>query len=185
MSKIGKKPIQIPQGVEVKINPSAGEQMTFSISIKGPKGELKRTLNNDLSVSVSEGSVLLKPKGDNKSEIWGLSRALIANAIKGVTDGFEKILEFDGVGYKANVKGENLELSLGYSHLIVMKIPTGITVKVEKNMIKLNGVDNELIGQFAAEIKSKRLPEPYKGHGIKYAGEIIRRKAGKKAATTA
>ena len=157
-----------------------------SISIKGPKGELKRTLNPLVSVSVADGNVLVVLRdGQDASDIWGLTRALIANMLKGVNDGFEKNLEFEGVGYKANVKGDGLELNLGYSHPILMKIPAGLTVKVEKNVIKVSGVDNELIGQFSAEIKSNRLPEPYKGSGIKYAGEIIRRKAGKKAATAA
>jgi|SRR3989344_5657530 len=179
MSKIGKKPIPIPKGVDTKID---GD----SFSVKGPKGELKKTFNNFVSISTVEGNIIVGLKnGHDASEIWGLTRALVANMLKGVTDGFEKNLEFDGVGYKANVRGSDLELNLGYSHPIVVKIPDGITVKVEKNIIKLNGIDNELIGHFAAEVKSKRLPEPYKGHGIKYAGEVIRRKAGKKAATAA
>ncbi len=177
MSKIGKKPIQIPKGVEVKVDGN-------SVSVKGPKGELKKFFNDDIVINISGDNILVKPKNNNgKNEIWGLSRALVANMIRGVTDGFEKSLEFDGVGYKANVKGENLELSLGYSHPVLIKIPAGIMVKIEKNVIKVSGVDNELIGQFAAEIKSKRPPEPYKGHGIKYVGEVIIRKAGKKAAT--
>ena len=179
MSKIGKKPIPIPKGVDVKID---GD----SVLVKGPKGEHKKTFNNSVSISIAEGNILVGLKNDqDRSEIWGLTRALIANMLKGVTDGFEKSLEFDGIGYKANVKGSELELNLGYSHPISIKIPEGITVKVEKNVIKINGVDNELIGHFGAEVKSKRLPEPYKGHGIKYVGEVIRRKAGKKAATAA
>ncbi len=191
MSKIGKKPILIPKGIEVKIDGN-------SVLVKGPKGELKKTFNDSVSISISEGNIIVGLKNDQDApEIWGLTRALIANMLKGVTDGFEKSLEFDGVGYKANVKparpdgsghsggGSDLELNLGYSHPILVKIPDGITVKVEKNVIKINGIDNELIGHFGAEVKSKRLPEPYKGHGIKYAGEVIRRKAGKKAATAA
>lgn len=179
MSKIGKKPIQIPKGVDVKIS---GD----SVVIKGPKGELKRTFDDVVSISISDGNVTVGLKDNqDKNDIWGLARALIANMLKGVTNGFEKNLEFDGVGYKANVKGNELELNLGYSHPILIKIPDGIMVRVEKNVIKVSGIDNELIGHFAAGIKSKRLPEPYKGHGIKYAGEVIRRKAGKKAATAA
>lgn len=179
MSKIGKKPILVPKGVDIKIDGG-------SISIKGPKGELKKILDNRVSVSLADNNVLVGLKsGHDNNAIWGLTRALIANMIKGVTDGFEKVLEFDGVGYKANVKGDELELSLGYSHTIPMKIPSGLTVKIEKNIIKVSGIDNESIGHFSAEIKSKRLPEPYKGHGIKYSDEVIRRKAGKKAATAA
>lgn len=179
MSKIGKKPIPIPKGVDTKIDGDL-------VLVKGPKGELKKTFNNSVSISISEGNIVVGLKNDqDASEIWGLTRALIANMLKGVTDGFEKSLEFDGVGYKANVKGSELELNLGYSHPILVKIPDGIAVKIEKSIIKVSGIDNELIGHFAAEVKSKRLPEPYKGHGIKYVGEIIRRKAGKKAATAA
>ena len=179
MSKIGKKPVQVPKGVDVKIDGSL-------ISVKGPKGELKMTLNDVVSVSVQEGSVSVNLKDNqDKAEIWGLTRALIANMIKGVTNGFEKNLEFEGVGYKANVKGSELELNLGYSHPISIKIPDGINVKVEKSVIKIEGMDKESIGHFAAEVKTKRLPEPYKGSGIRYVGEVIRRKAGKKAATAA
>lgn len=179
MSKIGKKLIQVPKGVDIKIDGG-------SISVKGPKGELKRMINGAVSISVADGniSVILK-EGQDRNELWGLSRALIANMVKGVSDGFEKNMEFEGVGYKANVKGTDLELNLGYSHPILIKIPEGVTVKVEKNVIKVGGIDKELIGHFAAEVKSKRLPEPYKGKGIRYAGEVIRRKAGKKAATAA
>lgn len=181
MSKVGKKLIPIPKGVEVKINGNL-------IVVKGPKGELKLDIGDSVFVSTSEDKLtvaLKKGNGIPDNSIWGLTRALIANMIKGVADGFEKNLEFEGVGYKADVKGDKLELNLGYSHAISMKIPPGVTVKTEKNSIKISGVSKELIGHFAAEIKSKRLPEPYKGSGIKYVGEVIRRKAGKKAATAA
>ena len=179
MSKIGKKPVQVPKGVDIKIDDNL-------ISVKGPRGELKMTLNDVVSVSTQEGSISVNLKNNqDKAEIWGLTRALIANMIKGVTTGFEKNLEFEGVGYKANVKGSELELNLGYSHPISIKIPEGINIKVEKSVIKIEGMDKESIGHFAAEVKSKRLPEPYKGSGIRYVGEVIRRKAGKKAATAA
>ena len=182
MSKIGKKPIQIVKGVEIKINGN-------SISAKGPKGELKMNIDEELILSMNGDSLDLKLKNEagdkEKAAIWGLTRALISNMIKGVSVGYEKVLEFEGVGYKANVKGDQLELSLGYSHPIYVKAPAGIIFKVEKNVIKVEGIDKELVGHVAAEIKSKRLPEPYKGKGIKYAGEVIRRKAGKKAATAA
>jgi large subunit ribosomal protein L6 len=182
MSKIGKKPIQVPKGVEIKVDGNL-------VSIKGPKGELKRNLDKSISISVADEKVvvgLVNNTGDKHYlAIWGLTRALMANMLKGVSEGFEKNLEFEGVGYKAAVKGEDLELNLGYSHPISIKTPAGITFKVEKNVIKISGIDNELIGHIAAEIKSKRPPEPYKGKGIRYAGEVIRRKAGKKAATAA
>lgn len=189
MSKIGKKPIQIPKGVDIKVDEGF-------VTVKGPKGELKKKLDNFITISVADGYIRVGTKDDTqgkqKMAIWGLTRALIQNMIKGVNEGFEKSLEFEGVGYKANVKpaspaggGEGLELSLGYSHPIQIKAPVGITFKVEKSVIKVIGIDNELIGHVAAEVKSKRLPEPYKGSGIRYSGEIIRRKAGKKAATAA
>ena len=183
MSKIGKKPIEIPKGVDIKID-------NGSIFIKGPKGEFKVPVDSRIVVSINEGEARVSLKNDTtlgKEEmaIWGLTRALIVNMVKGVTDGFEKSLEFEGVGYKANVKGDGLELNLGFSHPIFVKAPEGIAFKVEKNIIKVIGINKELVGHVAAEIKSKRPPEPYRGSGIKYVGEIIRRKAGKKAATAA
>jgi|SRR3989344_989693 len=182
MSKIGKKPIQISKGVEIKLDGN-------SVSAKGSVGQITRNFDSVVTIAVEGDKVIVGLKneaGDKTSlALWGLTRALIANMIKGVSEGFEKKLEFEGVGYKANVKGDELELNLGYSHPIQVKAPAGISFKVEKNVIKVIGVNNELVGHVAAEIKSKRLPEPYKGSGIKYAGEIIRRKAGKKAATAA
>lgn len=182
LSKIGKKPIPVPKGVEVKVSGNL-------VSVKGPKGELKKHFNDSILISLDNDQAVLSLKDKNastqKAPLWGLTRALMANMLKGVTDGFEKNLEFEGVGYKANVKGNDLELSLGYSHPVQVNAPAGVTLKVEKNVIKISGIDKELVGQVAAEIKSKRPPEPYKGKGIKYAGEVIRRKAGKKAATAA
>lgn len=178
MSKIGKKPIVIPKGVEIKVDDRL-------ISVKGPKGSLSMKLDHGVVVSVTENEIKVDlSKGRNNPDIWGLTRALIANMILGVINGFEKVLEFEGVGYKANVKGNDLELNLGYSHPIKIKAPEGIAFSVEKSTIKVIGIDKQLVGQVAAEIRSKRLPEPYRGSGIKYAGEIIKRKAGKKAATT-
>ncbi len=184
MSKIGKKIIQIPKGVEI-------HQKDGQVLVKGPKGELKMNLPSSILVSIDAGIVTLKPNADQnrtkaeRNSPWGLSRALIQNMITGVTEGFEKTLEFEGVGYKANIKGNDLELNLGFSHSITIKAPAGITIKAEKNVIKISGIDKELIGHVAAEIRSKREPEPYKGSGIRYKGEIIKKKAGKKAATTA
>lgn len=182
MSRIGKKPIQISSGVEIKID---GQ----TVAIKGPKGELKRQLPEVLDVKVSEGSVSVKPRGDagldkKTLSLWGLGRAMLASMIKGVSDGFKKELEFNGVGFKAQVKGSDLELSLGYTKPVLIKGPAGVAFQVEKGLIVVSGIDKELVGHVAAQIRAARLPEPYKGTGIKYKEEVIRRKAGKKAVTT-
>jgi len=184
LSKIGKKPIEIPKGVDVQLKDGV-------LSVKGAKGELKKTLPDSVTLEIKEGLITVKPvekenqKLSERNAPWGLYRALIQNMVKGVTDGFEKVLEFEGVGYKANVKGNNLELNLGFSHPITVKASPGVTFKVEKNVIKISGIDNELIGQTAQEIRSHREPEPYKGSGIRYKGEVIKKKAGKKAITAA
>lgn len=180
MSKIGKKLIAIPSGVEVKVNAN-------SISVKGPKGELKKDVPDLLALSLTDHELSVKPKDEkavkdkNSRALWGLWRAMANNMIKGVSDGFEKSLEFQGVGYKAAVKGNELELGLGFSHPVKVTAPPGIEFKVEKNTIKVIGIDKELVGRVAASIRSKRKPEPYKGSGIRYQGEIIKKKAGKKA----
>ncbi|OGN09159.1 MAG: 50S ribosomal protein L6 [Candidatus Yanofskybacteria bacterium RIFCSPHIGHO2_02_FULL_41_11] len=180
MSKIGKKLIAVPSGVEVNINSNF-------ISVKGPKGELKRDVSDFLALSLSDNQISVKPKDEkslrdkNVRALWGLSRALISNMVKGVSDGFEKTLEFQGVGYKAAVKEGELELGLGFSHPVKIQAPEGIEFKVEKNTIKISGIDKDLVGRVAANIRSKRKPEPYKGSGIRYQGEIIKKKAGKKA----
>jgi len=180
MSKIGKKLIAVPSDVEVNINSNF-------ISVKGPKGELKRDVSDFLALSLSDNQISVKPKDEkslrdkNVRALWGLSRALISNMVKGVSDGFEKTLEFQGVGYKAAVKEGELELGLGFSHPVKIQAPEGIEFKVEKNTIKISGIDKDLVGRVAANIRSKRKPEPYKGSGIRYQGEIIKKKAGKKA----
>jgi len=180
MSKIGRQPITIPEGVTVSLSEG-------SISVKGPKGELTKLLIEKVKVVVDGNFIKLTPKSVDRQDVakWGLQRALIANMITGVMKGFEKVLEFQGVGYKASIKGKDLELGLGYSHPITISGIEGITFSVEKNSIKISGLDNELIGQVAAEIREKRPPEPYKGSGIKYKDEVIKRKAGKKAVATA
>jgi len=180
LSKIGKKPIEIPEGVNVKIEDG-------TISVKGPKGELTKPLTKGVNVVIDGNLVKLTPEEGNKENIakWGLQRALMANMIIGVTKGFEKVLEFQGIGYKANVKGNDLELILGYSHPITIPGIEGITISVEKSSIKISGPNKELVGKVAAEIREKRPPEPYKGSGIKYKDEVIKRKAGKKAVATA
>jgi len=184
MSKVGKKQINIPSGVEVRLS-------GHLITVKGPKGELKNTFSDSLMVEIKDNTLQISPSGivkKMKGEVfafWGLSRALIQNMVLGVTDGFEKSLDFQGVGYKAVVKGNDLMLELGYSHPITITAPDGITFKVEKNSIKVAGIDKDLVGRIAAQIRSKRKPEPYQGSGVKYSSEVLRRKAGKKAASTA
>lgn len=181
MSKIGKKSISIPQGVEIKIDGDL-------VSVKGPKGTLQKNISKDVVVAIdgNEVKIGLAPNASKDGKVfWGLSRALIQNMIIGVTTGFDKILEFQGVGYKAAVKGNDLELGLGYSHPVTVKGAEGITFITDKNSIKIQGIDKELVGKIAANIRIHRLPEPYKGSGIRYQGEVIKRKAGKKAATAA
>lgn len=180
MSKIGKKIINVPNGVEVRIEDGV-------IFVKGPKGELKRTISGALDVNIENSIIKIQLRdnvGKDSSALWGLTRALIANMIKGVTDGFETILEFQGIGYKAAVKGNDLELNLGYSHPITVTAPEGVSFKVEKNVIKVSGFDKELVGEVAADIRTKRKPEPYKGSGIRYNDEVIIKKAGKKSVAT-
>lgn len=182
MSKIGKKPIQIPNGVDVKIDLPAGRQAAW-ILVKGPKGEIKRELPAGLEAKIENSQLVLKPKAITRESktLWGLGSSMAKNMIKGVSEGFEKVLEFQGVGYKAAVKSGILEMGLGFSHLVSLTAPEGITFKVEKNSITVQGIDKELVGKIAAEIRSFREPEPYKGSGIRYKGEVIARKAGKKA----
>ncbi|MEX1064285.1 MAG: 50S ribosomal protein L6 [Candidatus Paceibacterota bacterium] len=182
MSRIGKKLINIPAGVEIKID---GQH----IKAKGAKGELEIELSPLIEVKVADGKAEVGLKGEHKtkkqSEMWGLSRALIANMIKGVSEGFEKGLEFSGVGFKAQVKGKDLELNLGYTNPVIIEAPEGITFQVEKNSITVQGINKEVVGHIAALIRAARPPEPYKGTGVKYKGEVIRRKAGKKAMASA
>jgi len=181
MSKIGKKPIQLPAGVTAQIQAGV-------MTVKGSKGQLTRNVPSMLTVTIDPQHIELTPTtkavGKNSKEVmmmWGLYRALIQNMVTGTSEGFQKVLEFQGVGFKANVKGSDLELNLGFSHPVVYKAPEGIAFKVEKNVITVSGMDREVVGQVAAEIRAKRKPEPYKGSGIRYAGEVVRRKAGKKA----
>lgn len=176
MSRIGKKPILIPEDVQVKIE---GQKIT----IKGPKGELSKEFRPEVEVSVEDKKILINPQYETKlaKAIWGTTRAILANMIKGVKEGFEKKLEIEGLGFKAQLSGEKLILSLGFSHPIEVKKPNGINFSVEKNIITVSGIDKELVGQTAAFIRKLKLPEPYKGKGIKYLGEKIKRKMGKKA----
>lgn len=179
MSRIGKKLILIPEQVEVKINGNL-------VIVKGPKGELKLELRPEIGAEIQDKTLKLLVKKETKksSAFWGLNRALLANMIQGVTQGFEKKLEFEGIGYKAQVQSADLVLNVGFSHPIVVKAPSGINFKVEKKIITVSGIDKKLVGQLASHIRSIKKPEPYKGTGIRYQGEIIIKKAGKKAVTT-
>lgn len=176
MSRIGKKPIEIAKGVTATVN---GQQ----VAVKGPKGELKLTLVDDVTVSQGEGGITVAPREDTQRAraMWGLSRTLVQNLVTGVSEGFTKTLEINGVGYRAALQGKKLQLNLGFSHEVLYDIPEGIEVKVAKpTEISITGIDKQKVGQVAAEIRSYREPEPYKGKGVKYAGEFIFRKEGKK-----
>ena len=182
MSRIGKKPVTIPQGVTVTV----GKDNT--VSVKGPKGELKEAIDRDITVEVKDGNVnFVRPTDQIRHRaMHGLYRALVANMVKGVTEGYKKNLELVGVGFKAANQGNLLDLSIGYSHNIVVEIPKELKVstaqeKGQNPTITLEGIDKQLLGQVAAKLRSLRKPEPYKGKGIKYAGEVLRRKAGKAA----
>ena len=175
MSRIGRMPIAVPAGVTVDI--AENNQVT----VKGPKGELSRKLASEMKIEKDGEEIKVTRPNDLKrmKSLHGLTRTLINNMIIGVTEGYEKKLEVNGVGYRAAKQGKNLNLSLGYSHPVVMVDPDGIETVVEGNIITVKGVDKEKVGQFAAEIRDKRRPEPYKGKGIKYVDETIRRKVGK------
>jgi large subunit ribosomal protein L6 len=176
MSRIGKLPIDVPSNVTITIEEGN------AVSVKGPKGTLSRRLSSEMQLDLAEGRLtVIRPGDDRKSRsMHGLTRTLLNNMVKGVTDGFEKQLEINGVGYRAAKDGNNLNLALGFSHPVVFPAPPGITFNVEgTNRVAVSGIDKEVVGQVAAQIRAMRPPEPYKGKGIKYAGERIRRKAGK------
>ena len=176
MSRIGKLPVVIPAGVTVEIKDNN------LVVVKGPKGSLEKTFASELTLEQKDGEVVVTRPNDNKKEksLHGLTRALLQNMVDGVTNGFEKKLEINGVGYRAAKQGKTLTLTLGYSHPVTMEDPEGVETVLEgTNTIFVKGIDKEKVGQYAAEIRSKRGPEPYKGKGIKYATEVIRRKVGK------
>ena len=175
MSRIGKLPVAIPAGVEVKLEEGN------VITVQGPKGTLTRKLVDDLDIKVEGSEVIVTRPSDLKryKSLHGLTRTLIFNMVEGVTNGYTKELEINGVGYRAAKAGKKLTLTLGYSHPVEMEDPEGIETKVDGNKITVSGIDKEKVGQFAAEIRTKRPPEPYKGKGIKYTTETIRRKVGK------
>ena len=176
MSRIGKKAVPIPSGVTANVD---GQ----TVKVKGPKGALQLVLHDDVSAKMDKGSVKIDPRNETKRAraLWGTSRTLVLNLVTGVTKGFEQRLEITGVGYRAAVQGKNLHLALGYSHDVVFPIPDGITIAAPKpTEIVIAGIDKQKVGQVAAEIRGFRPPEPYKGKGVRYAGEYIFRKEGKK-----
>ena len=175
MSRIGRKPIEVPKGVDLTIDGN-------TVRVKGTRGQLERTLHRDMELRREDGTIYVERPSDKPEHraLHGLTRTLIANMIEGVTTGFKKTLEIVGVGYRAENKPFGLTLSLGYSHTIDYKAPEGITLRaVSPTVIEVEGANKEIVGQVAAEIRSLRPPEPYKGKGVKYQGEVIRRKAGK------
>jgi len=175
MSRIGKLPIAIPSGVEVKIG-----EGNF-VSVKGPKGSLEQKLSEEMIISIEDNEIIVKRPSDLKKHrsLHGLTRTLVNNMVEGVTNGFTKVLEINGVGYRAQKQGKKLVLTLGYSHPVEMEDPEGVESAVDGNKITVSGINKEKVGQYAAEIRAKRPPEPYKGKGIKYIDEVIRRKEGK------
>ncbi len=185
MSRLGKKPIIIPLGIEAKLKDG-------TLIVKGPKGEISRKFKDDIVISVEKETITLKPNREKKarrlketSALWGTYASHIRNMLKGSLEGFSKVLMIEGVGYKAVKEGSTLILSLGFSHPVKVLIPEGIDLKIEKNTITIFGADKEKVGTFAAQIRDLKKPEPYKGKGIRYQGELVRHKAGKKAVASA
>jgi len=177
MSRIGKLPIPVPTGVDVFIEPAL-------VRVKGPKGELAQVISREMTVEQEDGTIVVKrptERGEDRA-LHGLTRSLVANMVEGVTSGFTKTLEIQGVGYRASMRGTDLELNVGYSHSVVKKPPQGITFEVPAvTQVVVKGIDKQKVGQVAAEIRAVRPPEPYKGKGIRYEGEYVRRKVGKRA----
>ncbi len=180
MSRIGAQPISLLPGVRVEIADGV-------ITVSGPKGTLTRTIVPEINVAVDGERIIVSPRVSSRrtTALWGLSRALIANMVSGVVSGFAKKLEFEGIGYRAAMEGATLVMQLGFSHPVRFDAPPGIALAVERNTITVSGADREAVGSAAAAIRAFKKPEPYKGKGIRYQGEVIRRKAGKKGATTA
>lgn len=178
MSRIWKLPVAIPEKVEVKITWN-------TVEVKGDKGTLSFEFSKTVAVSIDESNVIVTKLDDAGKALWGTTRAVIANMIEGVSNGYKKSLEINGVGYKFEVQWQKLILSIGFSHKVEMAVPAGITIAMDekaKNVLHVSGIDKQLVGQFASKIKAKKKPEPYKGKGIKYLGEHVRRKAGKTGA---
>lgn len=176
MSRIGKKPVAIPAGVTANIE-------NGTLSVKGPKGTLSLGLSDLIDYKLEDGQIAVNPANDSKQAraFWGMQRTLVANLVEGVTDGFTKTLEISGVGYRAKAQGNTLKLELGFSHDVDLPVPEGLTVNTpDQTTVEISGIDKQAVGQFAAEVREFRKPEPYKGKGIKYRGEYIFRKEGKK-----
>ena len=176
MSRIGKVPVKIPSGVDAKIE---GDTLT----VKGPKGELSMGLADIIEYKLEDGEISVKPANDTRTarNYWGMQRTLVSNLVEGVTEGFTKVLEIKGVGYRAQAQGKKLKLQLGYSHDVDLDVPEGLDVKTpDQTTVEISGIDKQKVGQFAAEVRRWRKPEPYKGKGIAYRGEYIFRKEGKK-----
>jgi len=176
MSRVGKKPIEISDKIKISFTDRV-------LTVSGEKGSLSRTIHPAVNLNIDENSLSVSIDTMDKKtrSLWGMTRALIANMVTGVSQGFERSLEINGIGYRAELKGKNIEFNLGYSHPIDFPLPEGIAANVEKNVIKLSGIDKDLLGYTASTIRSLRPPEPYKGKGVKYAEEYIQRKAGKTA----
>ena len=177
MSRIGRKPIPVPDAVTVELSPG-------SVAVKGPKGELNQTISLDMAVAKEDGTIVVSrptDRGEHRA-LHGLTRSLIANMVEGVTDGFERRLQIQGVGYRAQLKGKALELALGFSHPVTVEAPDGIEFEVpQPTEVIVKGIDKQLVGQVAADIRKRRPPEPYKGKGVRYQGEHVSRKVGKRA----
>ena len=177
MSRVGRKIIPVPKGVNVTLGKT-------EVAVKGPKGELKRALPTGVTIALNGGELTVTRADDSRENRakHGMMRALLANMVKGVTDGFERKLEINGVGYRADVAGQKLNMALGFSHPVTFELPKGIAAKVDKNVVILSGIDKEALGETASKIRAIRPPEPYKGKGIKYVEEVIKRKVGKTGA---
>ncbi|MBU0476541.1 50S ribosomal protein L6 [Patescibacteria group bacterium] len=178
MSRIGKKPIEIPEGVEIKIE-------GLNVMVKGPMGELSREIRPEVKIELKEDKIFVFPKRETKKTpaFWGLTRQLLNNMVKGVKESYEKKLELRGVGYRARIEGEDLVLQVGFTNPVEIKCPAGIKFSVEKSIITISGINKELVGQTAATIRKVKKPEPYKGKGIRYVGEVVKIKVGKRAVT--
>jgi large subunit ribosomal protein L6 len=177
MSRIGKKPIPIPQGVKVQLD-------GLTVRAEGPKGKLSQMVPDGLTPKVADGTLVIERNGDDRRvrALHGLARALVANMVTGVKDGFERKLEIVGIGYRAQMQGKSIQLALGYSHPVIFPLPEGVTAEIDRQVaITLRGPDKAVLGETAAKLRSLRKPDPYKGKGIRYAGEQVRRKVGKKA----
>jgi len=179
MSRVGKQPIILPDGVEASLNAQ-------EITVKGPKGSLQMRLSPVVDMKLESKEITFTPRNNSRTakQNWGTMRALVANMVKGVTGGYERKLEIEGVGYRATLSGKTLDFNLGFSHPVKVEAPEGIEFKVEKSVITISGISKEKVGQIASEIRALKKPEPYKGKGIRYQGEVVRRKAGKKASGT-